>query len=247
MVRKAWLWKLMWLMVLFSLTLGQVVPVLAQTDEDVPAEEETAGDVVAVEKGEPAAGESSSFDPGKFNFQVFLPVLRNSTATEVNAAATSATWQTVFYDEMCSFPASWSLYDYNATGHSWVYRTVDGLCTAQPSGYVNKMHTYMYRTFSLAGAKDARVTFRFKMTSEAYWDFLLTQVSCDGGASWHGTPHARSNPPAGFNIRVMALAKTPCLKKPNVILRFAFMTDAIIVPGGAFPPAVDYVWVEKFQ
>ena len=109
------------------------------------------------------------------------------------------------------------------------------------------MNTLMTRSFSLAGAKDARVTFRFKMISEINYDFLLSQVSCDGGASWHGTPNARSNPPVGFNIRMMQLAKTPCLKKDNVLLRFAFVTDQIVVPFNAFPPAIDYVWVEKYQ
>ncbi len=246
MTRKSWAWKLTWLMILFSLTFGQVLTAFGQSEDEEPIDAAAATAAAAARQGAVAPGESSSIDTGK-NY-VYLPLMQNTgTANEVAAAATNATWRTVFFDEMCSFPAGWSRYDYNASGHLWSFKTVESLCVAQPDGYVNKMHTYMYRTFSLASAKDARVTFRFKMISEVNWDFLLSQVSCDGGATWHGTPNARSNPPVGFNIRVMQLSKTPCLKKTDVTLRFAFMTDAIIVPGGAVPPAIDYVWVEKFQ
>lgn len=238
---KSWFWKLTMLLILFSLSVSQLPAAFAQSEDEEP----TAGGA-AVEKGAVAPGESSSIDSGK-NY-VYLPMLQSSgAANEATAAATDAIWRTVFFDEMCSFPAGWGRYDYNGTGHDWSFNTVELLCVAQPNGYVNTMNTLMTRSFSLAGAKDARVTFRFKMISEISYDFLLTQVSCDGGASWHGTPNARSNPPVGFNIRVMQLSKTPCLKKPNVLLRFAFVTDRSVVPFGAFPPAVDYVWVEKLQ
>jgi len=248
MLQKIGMLKLICFTLLFALTLGQITAVKAQEVDsaDAAAEEATAGGE-AVDKTTTAPGESSNTDPNRD--RLFLPITQTGPVNEANvqAAAVEAKWSTVLYDEMCSFPNGWSRYDYNGTGYSWVYNTVGGYCTAQPNGYGNVENTLMQRTFSLTGAKDARITFRFMMKSEINYDFLLTQYSCDSGATWNGTPHARSNPPAGWQLRTINLKGSPCLKKPTVILRFAFVTDASVVPAGALAPAIDYIWVEKYQ
>jgi hypothetical protein len=237
MLHRSQLWKIVSVVLLLVLTLGQVAPALGQAED-----EETSGDV-AVGKDTPAAGESSSID---MEHHVFLPLTQSGSA-EVDAAAPSAIWRTVFYDEFCSFPNAWARYDYNGTGHVWAFNIFNGLCVAQPNGYVNTMHTLMSRTFSLVGAQDARITFRFQMRSEISYDFLLTQFSCDGGATWYGQPNARSNPPAGWVVRVIKVKGTNCLGKSSVIVRYSFVTDQSVIPFNALPPALDYVLVEKFQ
>lgn len=235
MSRKSWVRKLIWMMVLCSLTFSQIPTALAQTEDEAPP----TG--AFVEKGIPASGESSSIDTGK-NY-VYLPLLQSEGTADVAAAATDAGWTTVFYDEFCSFPAGWSRRDYNATGDSWTYRTIDGFCTVQPSRYINVMNVFMTRTFSLVKAKDATITFRFKMQAEPYYDYFVTEYSCDDQITWHGSPSSRSNPPAGWVERKLSLKGSSCLNKPNVIVRFGFTTDYSVT--GPIAPALDYVYVQK--
>lgn len=235
MSRKSWVRKLIWLMVLCSLTFSQIPTALAQTEDEAPP----TG--AFVEKGIPASGESSSIDTGK-NY-VYLPLLQGEGTADVAAAATDAGWTTVFYDEFCSFPNGWTRRDYNASGVDWTYRTFGGYCTAQPSAYYNKMNVFMMRTFSLAKAKDAKIEFRFQMQAEPYWDYFVTEYSCDGGLSWQGSPSSRSNPPAGWVVRTMSLKGSSCLKKASVTVRFGFTTDASVT--GPIAPVLDYVWIQK--
>ena len=240
---KSWFWRLTMLFILFSLTVSQLPTAFAQSEDEEPADEATIA-AAAAKQGAVSPGESSSIDTGK-NY-VYLPMLQgDGVASEVTASATDAKWITIFYDEFCSFPSGWSNRDYNATGDNWVYKTIDGLCTVQPSRYINVMNVFMTRSFSLAGAKDANIYFRFKMQAEPFYDYFVTEYSCDGGITWQGNPSSRSNPPAGFVDRKMSLKGSSCLKKPSVTVRFGFTTDYSVT--GPIAPVLDYVLVEKLQ
>lgn len=256
MSQRSWLWKFLSLLIVVSITGSQTLITFAQTADDTPVitdaaaddeavadDEESAESPVVADKSLEATGESSSIDTGK-NY-MYLPLIQGTGMEDVSAAAVSAKakYTTVFYDEFCSFPSGWGRRDYNGTGDFWVYRTIDGYCAVQPSRYVNTMNTFMTRTFSLVKAKDAYIEFGFKMQAEPYYDYFVTEYSCDNGITWHGSPSSRSNPPSGWVIRKLSLKGSSCLKKPEVTVRFGFTTDSSVT--GPIAPAIDYVWVLK--
>lgn len=236
--------KTVTVLVFLVLAAGQAMPVLSQSSDGIipdggtdPASAIVEDNGPAVEKGESAAGESSSIDAG--NKYMFLPFAAGNR--EVDAAAPAASWVTVFYDEFCSYPSGWSRYNYNATGHVWAYAVVDGWCTAKPNGYVNKMNVTTWRTFSLAGALSSRAIIRFKMTTETYYDFFRVEYSCNSGRTFWGTPSAWSGA-YGWSTATVSLAN--CNGASSVRLRLTFQTDASVT--STLTPAVDYVKVQKY-
>lgn len=193
------------------------------------------------ERGDVAPGESNSMDTGK-NY-IFLPVVQNVNDKNVAAAAPSAAWYNVFYDELCSFPSGWTTYDYNGTGHIWVGRTIDGWCTAQPSAYVLKENTQFSRYFSLVGALDARAIIRFKMNTETNYDRLQIEYTCNSGSTWYGSPHVFTGN-RGWSTAFISLSS--CRGASSVQIRISFISDRSFIPTGAIAPVIDYVQVQKY-
>jgi hypothetical protein len=225
-----------------ALALFGAMPVFAQSDDGVVPDGGVAApaqsDAPAVDKDELAPGESSSVEAGdKF---MYLPFA--GTAGVAAGAVVTPTWQTVFLDHMCAYPSGWLRNDYNGTGHAWVYALVDGVCTAQPNAVVHKMNVTTTRVFSLAGALKARATFRFKMNTEALWDYLRVEYSCNGGKTYWGLPSQYSGA-YGWSVATVPLDK--CAGNASVRIRFTFQTDRSIL--STLAPVLDYVKVEKYQ
>ena len=232
-------------------------PAFAQTETpDVPhlVQEESTNGLVdgespdgepaahgeVVEKGQVNEGESSSVESGRP--RIYIPHLSSPSAVgSVAPAATDASWRNVFYDELCAYPNAWSRRDYNGTGHSWVYRTVDGLCTMRPSGYTLKMNVQTERTFSLVGALDARAVIRFSTRTEQNYDYLRIEYSCDSRRTWIGG--AAYSGSYGWSTVNISLAG--CRGSSSVTLRLSFITDQSII--GSASPVVDYVRVQSYR
>jgi hypothetical protein len=248
MRRTSILFKIIMLLALIALGAGQALPAFAQTDEDgvipdgglepLPATVEDAA--AADAKAEFTPGEAGSFDAGKV--YMYLPFAIVSGAEAASAVAPAATWQTLLYDEFCSFPSGWTTYDYNATGRNWVYATVDGYCTARANGVNHSMNVMMWRNINLVGALNARATFRFKMGTEMYWDFFRFEYSCNGGRTYWGAPSAYSGT-YGWSTVTISLSR--CIGYSNVRVRFTFQTDRSVYSTAA--PTVDYLRIEKYQ
>ena len=244
MQRPSMLFKLVTMLVFLALALGLAAPVSAQTDDGIvpdggtgPAVEE---DAPFVEKGVFTPGASSSVDAGRS--YLYVPFVAGQAENGVAAAAPAATWVTVVYDDMCAFPNNWSTYDYNGTGQNWVYSYIEGWCTGQPSGITNAEYTYMSTYFDLSGALSARARFRFKMQSEAYFDFLRFEYSCNSGKTNYGVIHAYSGT---HNWSVATVGLDKCKGYSSVMFRIAFVTDRSVL--STMAPAIDYFWVEKYQ
>jgi len=247
MLHQAWFRMIALGMVLFALLFGPMGSAFAQTAENDPSTADTVSvagvdtPVATEEKGEFTPGESSSIDINKH--RVFIPIASANSGAEASAAATTASWNTFFIDEFCSFPTAWNQYDANDTGQLWTKQMVDGFCTAKPSGYVGKMNTWIYRDFSLTDALDARMSFSFKMNTEANFDLLRFEYTCDGGKTWEGTPHAYTGAVSTWTTKTISLFS--CKGKSSVRIRFSFQTDKSVI--GVAAPALDWVKVEKFK
>lgn len=236
--------KFLVLLLFLALAFGQATPVFSQSDDGIVPDDGAAEpaaaqpDAPAVEKGELAPGEPSSAEG---DLRLFLPFAAGGA--DVQAAGTvTPTWQLVFIDHMCSYPSGWYSYDYNGTSHAWVYAMVDNVCTATVNGTAHKMNVTTWRPFSLAGALAARATFRFKMNTETYYDYLRVEYSCNGGKTYWASPSAYSGAYA-WSLATVSLDN--CKGASNVRLRFTFQTDKNVV--SALAPIIDYVKVEKFQ
>lgn len=249
MFRLIYLRQIVCVFVFLSSLFGSPPLVFGQTEEDTSPISSSSDDQsgnqtsVMIEKGEFSTGESSNFDAGKP--YVFLPFVATEDDATARAATTTATWQRLIEDEFCAFPNGWFTYDANGTGQSWRSASLPR-CAAQPSGYVNKMNTMMTRQFSLVGALDARVSFSLYMNTEARYDFLRYEYSCDSGLTWRGSSHQQnveSGNVSGWLFRTMYL--TGCMGRSDVRVRFIFQTDSSVT--GTMAPALDFVWVEKLQ
>lgn len=242
MLRPSLLRKFLVVVVLLSLALCQAAPVLAQSDDGVVPDDGTPAIQTGepVEKGEFTPGESSSIDAGGRN--LFLPLIAGTDTVEAAAVTPAATWQVVFLDHMCSYPNGWLRNDYNGTGQSWVYAFVDGYCTATPNATGHKINVTTTRVFSLAGATAARATFRFKMNTETYWDYLRVEYSCNAGKTYWGMPSQYSG---AYGWSTATIAMNNCAGYSSVRIRFTFQTDRNVL--STLPPVLDYVKVEKYQ
>ena len=158
------------------------------------------------------------------------------------AIAPAATWVDVLCDEFCSYPNGWVRDDYNGTGHNWVKATVDGRCTARPSGIGNKMNVTTWRTVSVAGGANPQAVFRFKMNTEPFWDFVRVEYSCNSGQHFWGTPSALSGV-YGWTTASFSLAN--CAGSSNLRVRLTFQTDKIILSTQA--PTLDYFKVRHWK
>lgn len=236
--------KIVVLLLFLSLALGQAVPVVAQSDDGVVPDDgvavPAANGAEAAEKGEFTPGESSSIDAG--SGLLFLPFAAVGSDAAASAAAPASAWQVVFLDHMCAYPNGWLRYDYNGTGQAWVFRWVDGVCTATPNATVNRENVTTTRVFSLAGALAARATFRFKMNTETYWDALRVEYSCSGGKTYFGVPSYYTGL-YGWSTAMVSLDL--CKGYSSVRIRFTYQTDQSVL--SALAPVIDYVKVEKFQ
>jgi hypothetical protein len=234
--------KVVIFMIFLLLSVGQVMPAFAQVDDGVYPDDPPSGVVEdsaapAVEKGTYTPGEANSIDAG--NAFMYLPFASTQNGAEANAAAPAASWVNIIYDEFCSYPNGWYNYDYGGTGHTWAYATVDGWCTGRPNGYVNKMSVVTYRYIDLTGALNARVRFRFKMTTESYYDFFRFEYSCNGGKTLWSVSYS-----GVYDWTTPEITMTRCKGFNNVQLRFMFQSDQIVT--STAPPALDYVIVDKF-
>lgn len=226
-----------------ALALFTAMPVFAQSEDGVVPDDGVAApaqnDAPAADKEEWTPGESSPFDAGdKF---MYLPFAAERAGIEA-AGVMTPTWKLVFIDHMCAYPSGWLRNDYNGTGHAWAYALVEGVCTARPNGTVHRMNVTTTRTFSLAGATAARATFRFKMNTETYWDYLRVEYSCSGGKTYWGMPSQYSGA-YGWSVATVPLDQ--CKGYSNVRIRFTYQTDRSVL--STLAPVLDYVKVEKFQ
>jgi len=236
--------KLVTVMVFMLLALCQVVPAFAQDEDgivpDSPTPAAAANAGAEVEKSEFTPGESSSVELG--NALLYLPFAAGNR--NLDAAAPTATWQNVLYDEFCSYPTGWSRYDYNGTGHAWVKAIVDGFCTARANGIVNKENVTTWRTVSVAGGTNARAIVRFKMATEQYYDFFRIEFSCgtQPGRTYYGWPSAYSG---AYGWSTATVTLSACAGSSNLRFRLTFQTDQSVL--STMAPTVDYVKIQKWQ
>jgi hypothetical protein len=256
MYRNYWLRVVLFCLVALGLMVYPLPGAAAQSPIEEPSfwDAEMPAEPITEKPSAPAA-----LDDDKaviqLDHQLFIPNVQAgpSVSTEVEAAAITA-WSTILLETFEGVwpPAggNWFVYDYNggtpsnkiwddtsskAYAGSWSAHPADG------SPYENNQYTYMqYGPFSLVGAIAARLRFYRWLDTEAGWDFLTWQYSCNGTAHWSGS--SRSGYLAQWKLETTSL--DACLGQPAVYVRFNFTSDSIIPDAGVW---VDNIHIQRFN
>lgn len=168
----------------------------------------------------------------------------------------TAIWHTIEYETFEGIwpDAGWATWDYDGgieNSYAWndvSTRAYASSWSAHPTAYPTLAIPYpdyahsimVYGPFSLAGALNARVTFKYWMVTETAYDFLMWGYSCDGGMSW--TMTEKSGSTSGLWQSVTMSIK-PCDGQSSVYVRFMFTSDYSVVAEG---PYVDNIRIQSY-
>ena len=175
------------------------------------------------------------------------------TSATVTVTVSNTGPVTVFYDGAESATTTltftsttadtqWFRNSTSAFAGTWRYRAGN---PANPTGnYGNNGDARMSTpVLSLAGASTATLTYAFKHSTEATFDFFEVRISVDGGNNWTTLVHVSGQsaswnlwaPPATINLNAYA-------GQTNVKIQFRLTSDVSVVDWGA---AVDEIKVVK--
>jgi hypothetical protein len=148
-------------------------------------------------------------------------------------------------------PGKWITYDcsHTSTQGIWAKTSVRGFNSANSAHPRAGVTPYNYNTctwtrfgpFSLAGATDARVVFKYWLDSEVGYDFFRWEYICNSGVGGVWTGQAFSG-----NVGAWAsanLSLKPCVGKTPVYVQFTFSSDQSVNYQGVF---LDNVRIEKW-
>jgi hypothetical protein len=188
----------------------------------------------------------------RFRSVLLVLVLLATLALPAASVVAAVRWRTVHYQNFEGiFPSGkWITYDgsYTSTQGVWAKGAggFNGTFAAHPRGgvtpYNYNTQTWMrYGPFSLAGATDARMTFKYRVDTEVGYDFLSWAYSCNGISNW--TAKTVSGNHAGDWVSATFSLK-PCIGKTEVYVQFTFTSDQSVNYQGAW---VDNVKIQKFS
>lgn len=103
------------------------------------------------------------------------------------------------------------------------------------SSYENSAECYLYSpVFDFTGLATARVSFWTQYHVEHLWDYMLVQVSTDGGQNWTYLPFPELISPDGTQSKWIksSLDVTDLVGNPEVQFRFYFFSDATVTYDG---------------
>jgi len=188
-------------------------------------------------------------------FRLFVPVLVIvAVLVPLDASVVwAARWRTIhnqtFEGTFPPNPGLWATYDSSHTSSQGVWAKSTGgfnsLYAAHPRGgttpYNYNTSTWMrYGPFSLAGATNARMLFKYKLDSELGYDFFGWAYSCNGVGNWTGQT-------VSGNIGVWVsptLSLKPCVGKTAVYVQFTFSSDQSVNYQGVW---LDNVKIQKYS
>lgn len=164
----------------------------------------------------------------------------------------AARWRGIHYQNFeGTFPAGdWSTYDgsYTSTQGIWGKGAVgfNSAFAAHPrSGvtpYNYNTQTWMrYGPFSLAGATNARMHFKYWVDTEVGYDLFSWAYSCNGVKNWTGQT-VSGNAPGVWVSKTFSLK--PCVGKTQVHVQFTFSSDQSVNYQGVW---VDNVKIQKYS
>jgi Immune inhibitor A-like, MAM domain len=111
--------------------------------------------------------------------------------------------------------------------------------------YDYNTHTWMrYGPFSLAGATDARMLFKYWMQTEAGYDTFSWDYSCNGVDRWTGRTLSGFGPGTISAWASSTFSLKPCVGKTQVYVQFTFNSDQSVNYQGVW---VDNVKIQKFS
>lgn len=180
---------------------------------------------------------------------VLSPLTGSAAQSRPEAAAR---WRTIMNQRFeSSFPVpNWAVRDYNGSVGGTAYwddeptRGHAGFWSAHPADaatYADQANTWMrYGPFSLAGARDARMTFWRWMDTEPIYDLFSWGYSCTGLTGFHETSASGHS---GAWVQVTQALK-PCAGRPEVYVIFRFMSDVNTAGPGVW---VDDILIQKFS
>lgn len=190
---------------------------------------------------------------------LFIPYVQAamSHTEDLHAAAIDATWQTIVFEGFEGIwppmGGKWVAVDYNSTlcggpilklWDDTNTKAFNGQWSAHPTDgppYVNCTATYMqYGPFSLVGALDAKMSFRYFLDSEAQHDFFSWAYSCTGTGTWTRLDKSGITSlwlPVDHSLK-------PCLGKSSVYVRFWFESDSSTTDQGVW---VDDVKIQRLN
>jgi hypothetical protein len=161
-------------------------------------------------------------------------------------------WQTVAKQgfEGMVFPAgNWITYDCSHTTTQGIWAKAPGAGfnsanAAHPragvSPYSYNTCTWMrYGPFSLAGATNARMIFKYRLDTEIGYDFFSWAYSCNGVAAWTARTLSGNSPSAWTTAN---LSLKPCVGETQVYVQFTFTSDQSVNYSGVW---VDNVHIQK--
>jgi Big-like domain-containing protein/immune inhibitor InhA-like protein len=175
------------------------------------------------------------------------------TSATVTVTVSNTGPVTVFYDGAESATTTltftsttsdtqWFRNSTSAYAGTWRYRAGN---PANPTGnYGNNGDARMTTpTLNLAGASTATLTYAFKHSTEASFDFFEVRVSTDGGTNWTTLVHV-SGQSANWNLwaPLATINLNAYAGQGNVKVQFRLTTDVSVVDWGA---AVDEIKVVK--
>jgi hypothetical protein len=164
----------------------------------------------------------------------------------------AARWRTIHNQTFeGTFPVNpWIVYDGSHTSvqGNWGKAAVgyNSAYAAHPrSGvtpYNYNTHTWMrYGPFTLSGASDARMSFRYWVDTELGYDTFSWAYSCNGVANW--TEKTVSGNAPGVWVST-TLSLKPCIGKSQVYVQFTFTSDQSVNYQGVW---LDNVKIQKFS
>lgn len=214
----------------------------------------------ATEKLVPSAEETNEESDVKRH--LYLPMITNGigSATDVEAAATTASWRTLKYEGFeGAFPnTGWRAYDCNGTRYgvqywddtnykrysgSWSgWAARGGANGLDPRNYFypnNACSWMIYGPFSLSRAQNALLTFKYWNQSERNYDWLNWYVSCDGTnfTGWQVSGDSGGWRTGSWNL-------SQCLRDSTVWIGFKFTSDGSNVDDGPF---IDDIYIQEYR
>ena len=188
----------------------------------------------------------------RFRSVLLVLVLLTALVLPAESVVGAVRWRTVHYQNFeGTFPAgAWVTYDgsYTSSQGIWGKAAVgfNSAFAAHPrSGvtpYNYNTQTWMrYGPFSLAGASNARMLFKYWVDTEAGYDILSWAYSCNGIKNWTGKS-VSGNAPGVWVSADFSLKR--CIGKTQVYVQFTFTSDQSVNYQGAW---VDNVKIQKFS
>ena len=188
----------------------------------------------------------------RFRSVLSVLVLLTVLVLPAESVVAAPRWRTIHYQTFeGTFPAPpWITYDgsFNSSQGSWGKGAVgfNSAFAAHPrSGvtpYNYNTQTWMrYGPFSLAGATNARMLFKYWVDSEVGYDVFSWAYSCKGVRNWTGQTVSANNP--GLWVSATFSLK-PCVGKTQVYVQFTFTSDQSVNYQGVW---VDNVRIQKYS